>query len=42
MSRVPYDSTVVSLIYAMICTSSDLANAVSTVSWLISNPGKQH
>jgi len=28
--------------YAMICTRSDLAYAVSTISRFMSNPGKQH
>jgi len=28
--------------YAMICTRSDLAYTVSTVSWFMSNPVKQH
>jgi len=40
MSRVPYASAVGSLMYAMVCTRSDLAYAVSTVSRFISNPGK--
>jgi len=42
MSRVPNVSAVGSLIYAMVCTRHDLAFAVSTVSWFISNLGKQH
>ena len=41
MSRVPYASAVGSLMYAMVCTMSDLAYAVSTVSRFMSNPGKQ-
>jgi len=32
MSRVPYASAVGSLMYARVCTRSDLAYAVSTVS----------
>jgi len=42
MSRVPYASAVGSLMYAMVCTRSDLAYTVSTISWFMSNPGKQH
>jgi len=42
MSRVPYASAVGSLMYAMVCTRTDLAYAVSTVSRFMSNPGKQH
>jgi len=39
MSRVLYVSVVGSLMYVMICTRPDLADAVSTVSQFISNPG---
>jgi len=42
MSRVPYASAVGSLMYAMVCTRSDLAYVVSTVSWFMLNPGKQY
>jgi len=42
MSRVPYASAVGSLMHAMVCIRPDLAYAVSTVSWFMSNPGKQH
>jgi len=41
MPRVSYVSAMGSLMYAMICTRSDLAYAVSIVSRLMSNPGKQ-
>jgi len=41
MSRVPCASALGSLMYAMVCTRPDLAYAVSTVSWFMSNPGKQ-
>jgi len=37
MSRIPNVSLVESLIYAMVCTKSYLAYAVSTVSRFISN-----
>jgi len=42
MSRVLYASAVESLIYAMVCTRPDLAYAVSTVSWFMSELEKQH
>ena len=38
MSRVSYASAVGLLIYAMVCTRSDLAYAVSTVNQFMSNP----
>jgi len=40
MSRVPYASAVGSLMYVMVCTRSDLAYAITTVSRFMSNPGK--
>ena len=40
MSRLPHASAVGSLIYVMVCTRSDLAYTVSTVSWFISHPRK--
>jgi len=42
MSRVSYASTVESLMYDIVCTGSDLAYAISAVSWFISNPKKQY
>jgi len=42
ISRVLYASAVESLIYVMVCTRRDLTCVVSTVSWFMSNPGKQH
>ena len=42
MSRASYASAVGSLMYDMVCTRLDLAYAVSTVSWFMSNSGKQH
>ncbi|KAE8695131.1 hypothetical protein F3Y22_tig00110733pilonHSYRG00089 [Hibiscus syriacus] len=42
MSRVPYASTVGSLMFAMICTRPDTAQAVGVVSRYIANPGKEH
>jgi hypothetical protein len=42
MSRVPYSSTVGSLMYAMVCTRPDIAHAVGVVSRYMKNPGKEH
>lgn len=42
MARVPYTSVVGSLMYAMVCTRPDIAQAVSVVSRYMSCPGKGH
>jgi hypothetical protein len=42
MSRVPYSSTVKSLMYAMVCTRPDIAHEVGVVSRYMSNPSKEH
>ncbi|XP_060190426.1 secreted RxLR effector protein 161-like [Lycium barbarum] len=42
MSKVPYSSAVGSIMYAMVCTRPDIAQAVNVVSRFISNPGKTH
>ena len=42
MRRVPYASTVGSLMYAMLCTRPDICYAVGIVSRYQSNPGKEH
>jgi len=42
MSYVPYDSAVDSLMYAMVCTRTDLAYVVSMASRYMHNPGKNH
>ena len=42
MSKVPYVSTIGSLMYAMVCTRPDIAHAVRVVSKLMSKPGKQY
>jgi hypothetical protein len=42
MSRVPYSSTVGSLMYVMVCTRPDIAHAVGVVSRYMNNPGKEH
>ena len=42
MSRVPYSSAVSSLMYAMVCTRPDIADAVGVLSKFMSKPGKEH
>eukprot|EP00253_Pinus_taeda_P003747 PITA_03747 len=42
MSKVPYASTVESLMYAMVCTRLDIAHAVGVVSRYMNNPGNEH
>lgn len=42
MSRVPYASAVESIMYAMVCTRTDISHAVSVVSRFMGNPGKTH
>ena len=42
MSRVPYASVVGSLIFSMICTRPDIAQAVGMVSHYMLNPGWEH
>jgi hypothetical protein len=42
MAKVPYASTIESLMYAMVCTRPDIAHTVGDVSRFMSNPGKQH
>uniref|UniRef100_A0A2N9GLP2 Gag-Pol polyprotein n=1 Tax=Fagus sylvatica TaxID=28930 RepID=A0A2N9GLP2_FAGSY len=42
MSRVPYASAVGSLMFAMVCTRPDIAQAVGVVSRYMVNPGKEH
>ena len=42
MSKVPYASTVGSLMYAMICIMLDIAHAVGVVSRYMNNRGKEH
>jgi hypothetical protein len=39
MSRVPYSSTVGSLMYVMVCTRPDIAHAVGVVSMYMNNSG---
>ena len=40
--RIPYASAVGSLMYAMVYTRPDIANAVGVVSRYMANPGKEH
>jgi hypothetical protein len=42
MSKVPYSSTIGSLMYAMVCTRPDIAHAVGVVSRYMNNLGKEH
>jgi hypothetical protein len=42
MSRVPYSSTIGSLMYVMVCTRPDIAHAVGVVRRYMNNPGKEH
>ena len=42
MEKVPYSSAVGSLMYLMVCTRPDIAQAVSVVSRYLSCPGKGH
>jgi len=42
MKKIPYASAVGCLMYAMVCTRPDLAQAMSVVSKYMSNPGREH
>ena len=42
MTRVPYASAVGSLMYAMVCTRSDLSQTVSMISRYMHNLGRGH
>jgi len=42
MSEVPYASVMGSLMYVVVCTRPDIAQAVGVISRYISNPGKVH
>ena len=42
MSKVPYASTVGSLMYAMVCTRPDIAHVVGVLSRYMNNPRKEH
>ena len=40
MSRVPYASTVCSLMYTMVCTRPNITCGVGTINQFLSNPGE--
>jgi len=42
MARIPYASSIGSLMYVMVCTRPDIGHAVGVVSRFMSNPGKAH
>ena len=42
MAMVPYASAIGSLMYVMVCTRPDIAQAVGAVSRYMNNPGKLH
>ena len=42
MSKVPYANVVRCLMYAMVCTIPNLAQAISAVSKFLSTPGRSH
>ena len=42
MERVPYASSVESLMYVMVCCRSDITHAVSQVSRFMAQPGREH
>ncbi|GMH23047.1 hypothetical protein Nepgr_024890 [Nepenthes gracilis] len=42
MSKIPYSSTIGSLMYTAVCTQPDIARAVGLVSRFLSNPGMEH
>jgi hypothetical protein len=42
MAKVPYRSAVGALMYLMVCTRPDIAQAVGEVSRFLENPGKEH
>lgn len=42
MTTTPYASAVGSMMYAMVCTRSDMAYAIGVVCRFLANPGKEH
>jgi hypothetical protein len=42
MSRVPYESVVGSLMYAMVCIRPNIAHVMRFLSRYMSKPGKEH
>jgi hypothetical protein len=41
-SKVPYSSTIGSMMYEMVCTMPNIADVVGVVSTHMKNPGKEH
>jgi hypothetical protein len=42
VSRVPYSSTIGSLMYAMVCTRPDIAHVEGVMNRYMNNPGKEY
>jgi Reverse transcriptase (RNA-dependent DNA polymerase) len=42
MKKIPYASTIGSIMYAMICTRPNVSYALSVISWHQANPGITH
>ena len=42
MSKIPYASTVGSLMYAVVCTRPEISYLVGVVSRFLTNPGNRH
>ena len=42
MNKIPYDSAIGSIMYAMLCTRPDVAHAISLTSRYQSDPGLEH
>ena len=40
MSIIPYSSLIGSLMYAMVCTRTDISHVIGVVSRFLANPGK--
>lgn len=42
MRKAQYASTIGSIMYAMLCTRSDVSHAISVTSWYQANPSLEH
>ena len=42
MAKVPYASTIGSLMYAMVCTRPNITHDVGVINRFVSEPGKEH
>jgi len=42
MCKVPYESTIRSLMYTMVCTRHDISHVVGVVRRYVNNPEKEH